>query len=108
MPVTSPPLSPALAPVERQIIRRRLQLRFGFSAIVCVLYGGFALGYGPLRELFAKTVTATSPVVFALAYFVFLIVLFLLLEFIYLRLADKSTAIGRNTRADEAAAYADR
>ena len=96
------------SPAQLRIIRHRLRLRFWFSGIVCLLYGGFALGYGPLQDLFSTAVTATSPIRFALVYFASLIILFLLLEFVYLKLADKSAAINRTAQTDKANVYAER
>ncbi len=75
-------------PEQMRVIKRRVRIRFFCTAVVCVLYGSFALGYGPLQALFIEKTPPASNITFGLVYFVFLVVLFLLIEFIYLKVAN--------------------
>ena len=76
-------------PTQLKVIQRRVRTRFLCSAVVIVLYGCFALGYGPLQRVFADNIAATSSITFGMVYFAFLVLLFLLIEFCYLKLADR-------------------
>ncbi|MBB6523671.1 DUF485 domain-containing protein [Pseudoteredinibacter isoporae] len=68
------------------LIRKKNRLRVVMAIIIMALYFGFALGYGPLKALFAEKM-AGSLIPFGLVYFVSLIFSFVIIELIYLKFA---------------------
>lgn len=68
------------------LIRKKNRLRVVMAVVIMALYFGFALGYGPLKELFAEKM-AGSMIPFGLVYFVTLIFSFVIIEMIYLKAA---------------------
>lgn len=68
------------------LIRKKNRLRLVMALIIMTFYFGFALGYGPLNDLFAEKM-GDSLIPFGLVYFVSLIFSFVFLELIYLKLA---------------------
>lgn len=71
-----------------QYLKQKRRHRIIFSSITILLYAVFAFGYGPLEGLFVSEVSVDSQLNFALAYFVFLVLAFFVLELIYCRLAN--------------------
>lgn len=70
-------------------LRYKNKIRLGFSLIVWLLYGSLALAYGPLQGLFAKRLSGDSSISFVLLYFFTLLLVFIGLEYLYLRICEK-------------------
>ncbi len=77
-------------------VAKKNRLRLAFSVLTWLFYGGFALGFGPLSDVFASTVFFGSVISFALFYFFFLVFVFVVLEFIFLKLINKLDEVESN------------
>lgn len=82
------------------LIRKKNRLRLIMALVIMALYFGFALGYGPLNELFAEKM-AGSLIPFGLVYFVGLIFSFVIIEMTYLKIAKQL-----DPKEDEVSHYA--
>lgn len=94
-------------PEFAELLRKKAKIRFWFSMTVWTLYGGFALGYSFLQDLFATRIAADSQVPFALVYFFALIVIFIALEYLYMRIADGLQKRASQYPSEEVVHYAD-
>ncbi len=88
--MTNPASAEPFGSEWRTRIQRRVKIRFTFSILVFALYAGFAGGYGFLKSLFQQSVFGDSGLSFGLAYFFSLVILFISLEFVYLKLVAKA------------------
>ncbi|MCV6615182.1 MAG: DUF485 domain-containing protein [Cellvibrionaceae bacterium] len=72
----------------KRLIQKKNRLRLIMGTVIVALYLGFALGYGPLQQLFASKM-GDSLIPFGLVYFVGLIFGFIALELVYLTLVKR-------------------
>lgn len=81
---------------QRQFVKRKVRQRFAFSLVSLILYFSFALNWTAMGSGLRERI-GDSHITGSLVVFVSLIVLFILLELIFIRLARKQEASHRQS-----------